>query len=373
VPRVVTFRSTTSVLALLAALTVPALAADYGDWEDYDDSAPDFRSGYPTEPGDWAGLGDTDDPIALEFGLRYWYSKGDQSFTSSGGTVSSGDTAHIGELHLRIEDHSTNTFATAIAGYSIAINGDVTTPTGTYPISDGEVLYGGADLGWNVWGDNNGSGIGAMVGYLYWKDAPDTGRFSYSTANSASDINYDTGTGQTFLPGDSTPNSIDAHALRLGVSGKAKLGDFFDVTATVAGVPYAKVGGTAGIDDPTFSIAEYSGAAQPPYDLTESGNIASIRSSPTSIDGWGYGAMVEGFIGAHPTENLSVRLGGRLWYLQGTADTTYNRIFVGDPVDTDADLVYDQDPSFVEQGYISTNNPFRMMRYGLLAEATYSF
>ena len=370
------FRSTSSVLALLAAMTAPALAADYSDWgDDYDveyGAVPEFRSSYPVEPGDWAGLGDDDDPISIETGIRYWYARGYQSFTSSG-TVSSSDTAHIGELHLRIEDHSTNTFATAIGGYSMALTGDVSTPSGVSPIMDGHVAYAGADFGWNAWGDNNGSGIGPMVGYLYWQDQPDTGRFNFTTANSAADITYDPNTGQTFLPGDSAENSIDAHVLRLGISGKAKLGDMVDVTATLAGVPYAKVGGTAGIDDPTFSTAEYGGAAQPPYDLTELGNISSIRSSPTSIDGWGYGAMAEAFIGIRPVENLTVRLGGRAWYIQGTADTTYDRAVIGDPGDADIDGVYDTDPSFVEGGFISTNNPFRMFRFGLLAEATYAF
>ena len=365
-------RSTSSILALLAAMTMPAVAADYSeDWGD--EYEVEFRDSYSIEPKHWTEFGDETDPIAIETGIRYWYSRGAQSFTSDSGTVSSTDTAHIGELHLRIEDHSTNTYATAIGGYSMVINGDVSTPSGVFPIVDGQVAYVGADLGWQTWNDNNGSGIGPMVGYLYWQDQPDTGRFNFTTAESAADISYDPNTGQTFVPGDSAVNSIDAHVLRLGISGKAKLGDIFDVTATVAGVPYAKVGGTAGIDDPTFSITEYAGPAQPPYDLTNNGNISSMRSSPTTIDGWGYGAMAEAFIGMTPVENLTVRLGGRAWYLQGTADTTYERALIGDPGDADADGVYDTDPSFVEGGFISTNNPFRMLRFGLLAEATYSF
>jgi hypothetical protein len=365
------FRSTSSVLALLAAMTVPSLGADYGsDWGDDGSDVVDFRSGYPIEPGDWAGLGDDDDPIAIETGIRYWYARGSQSFTSSGSTVSATDTAHIGELHLRIEDHSTNSYAAAIAGYSMAMSGDVTTPMGTTAFTDGHVGYLGGDIGWQAWSDNNGTGVGPMAGYLYWEDAPDTGRFSFTTLNSGDAVAYDPATGQTFLPGDSEPNAINAHVLRLGISGKAKIGDIFDVTATVAGVPYARVRGTAGVDDPTFSTAEYAGPAQPPYG-TELGNISSIRSSTTSIDGWGYGAMVEGFIGVRPVEQLTVRVGGRLWYLQGTADATYDRAFITDPGPPGGP--YNVDPIVVEQGYISTNNPFRMLRYGLMLEATYAF
>jgi len=365
------FRST-SILALLAAMSFPAQGADYGgEWGD-DGGDVDFRSGYPTEPGDWAGLGDDDDPISIETGIRYWYALGAQDFSSSGSSVSASDTAHIGELHLRIEDHSTNSWATAIAGYSMALSGTATTPMGSYDIVDGHVGYVGGDIGWQAWGDNNGTGIGPMAGYLYWEDAPDTGRFSYSTLNSGDSVTYDPATGQTFLPGDSVANSVNAHVLRLGISGKAKIGEIFDVTATIAGVPYARVQGTAGVDDPTFSTAEYGGPAQPPYG-TELGNISSIRSSPTSLDGWGYGAMVEGFVGVRPVEQLTVRLGGRLWYLQGTADTTYNRVFVTDPGPAVGSPPYTEDPIVVEQGYISTNNPFRMLRYGLLLEATYAF
>ena len=74
------FRSTSSVLALLAAMTAPALAADYSDWgDDYDveyGAVPEFRSSYPVEPGDWAGRGGDDDPISIATGIRYWYARG---------------------------------------------------------------------------------------------------------------------------------------------------------------------------------------------------------------------------------------------------------------------------------------------------------
>lgn len=367
------FRSTSSILALLAAMTLPALGADYsGEWDGGGDDGPDFRSTYPIEPGDWAGLGDDDDPIAIETGIRYWYARGAQDISSGGNSVSSTDTAHIGELHLRIEDHSTNSYAAAIAGYSAAMSGSVTTPMGTNPIVDGHVAYLGGDIGWQAWSDGNGTGIGPMAGYLYWQDEPDTGRFNYTTLSGGGAVPYDSATGQTFVPLTSAPNSINAHVLRLGISGKAKLGDIFDVTATVAGVPYAKVGGAVGVEDPGFSTTEYAGPAQPPYGGAANGNVNWIRSSPTSIDGWGYGAMVEGFVGVRPVEQLTVRLGGRLWYLQGTADATYDAVSITDP-GPPGGPVYNTAPTVVEQSWISTNNPFRMLRYGLMLEATYAF
>jgi len=359
-----------SIAAVMAAVIFPTCAAA-ADWAM---DEPDLRGAfYSGDPKDWTELGDQTDTVAFEFGLRYWYSWGAQSFSTSGGTTTANDQSHIGEMHLRIEDHSTNTYAKALAGYSVAISGDYSGPLVSGTTSDGQIGYIGADLGWNAFGDNNGSGVGALVGYQYWNNSPNTGRNSFTTATSAADITYDPATGQTFVPGDSAPNHVDIHMLRLGVQGKANLGGFFDITAELAAVPYSKVSGVVGVDDPTFSTAEYAGPAQLPYASVANGNIASIRSSTTAIDGWGYGAMAEAWVGMHPTENITFRLGGRAWYLQGTVDATYTAAQIGDPSDADLDGTYDTAPVFVNQGFISIANPFSLFRYGLLAELTYSF
>lgn len=355
-----------SIAALLAgvALAGPVHAQDFDD----------FRSSYPVTPGQWAGLGDTDDSIKLEAGIRYWYAFGGQDFSDSGGSnlLSSGDTSHIGELHLRIEDHTTKTYAKAIAGYSMAMGGSYSSPMGSGDLVDGHVGYIGADFGWHALGDDNGSGLGMLVGYQYWQDAPNTGRNNFTTLESGDTVNYDTITGQTFIPGDSSPNYVDTHLLRLGVEGKANLGDWFDVSAELAAVPYAKVSGVIGVDDPTFDTTVYNGPAQYPYS-GNNGNISFMRSSPTSIDGWGYGAMAEGWLGMHPTENMTFRLGGRAWYLQGTVDQTYTGVQITNPGDTEPDGVYDIDPVVTSGGFIQTVNPFSMFRYGLMAEAAYRF
>lgn len=369
-------RSMTSVVAILAAasLAAPAIAADADEWGG-DDWEITYRDSYNIEPEDWTTLGDDEDTISIETGIRYWYSMGGQTASDSSGNslVTSSDTSHIGELYLRVEDHSTNTYAKAIAGYSVAISGDYSTGSESGTISDGHVGYVGADLGWNTFGDNNGSGLGVLVGYQYWQDAPNTGRNNFTTLDTGDTVTYDEATGQTFIPGDSASNYLDAHILRLGVQGKAKLGDFFDVSAEVAGVPYAKVSGVIGVDDPTFDDSIYTGAAQLPYTYVADGNIVSMRSSETSIDGWGYGAMAEVMLGVHPTENLTFRFGGRAWYLQGTADQTYSRAEITNPANLDADPDYEVAPTVVNASYIEEANPFSMFRYGLLAELTYAF
>lgn len=361
-------RLATSLAVLVAAIGTPAIAADWGEeWSPEEV----YRGAYEVEPKDWTEMGDETDGIHIETGLRYWYSWGSQSFESGGITTSSTDNAHTGEVFLRVEEDATATWAQGMVGYSVAING---TFDGPFPgdIADGEIGYAGADFGWNAFDDGQGNGVGAMVGYLYWNNSPDTGRNNFTTATSSGDITYDPVTGQTFVPGDSAPNHIDIHAMRLGVEGKAKFGDFFDVRAQLAAVPYAKVGGVVGVDDPEFNTDVYGGPAQFPYGGAN-GNISQIRSSATAIDGWGYGAMAEAWLGMHPTENLTVRLGGRAWYLQGTADATYTLAEIGNPQNTDADPEYDEGPTFVNGGVIETNNPFSLLRYGLLAELTYSF
>ena len=186
-------------------------------------------------------------------------------------------------------------------------------------------------------------------------------------------MTYDGTTGQTFIPGDSAQNNLDVNLLRLGVSAKANLGNFIDISGNLVGVPYAKVTGTMGVDDPTFSNAVYTGPAQDPYGA-QTGNISSMRSSPTSVDGWGYGAMAEAWLGVHPTQNLTFRLGGRAWYIQGVADETYTRAYIPDPgSDGTTPPNYDQENKVTSAGFISQNNPFSLFRYGILAEADYNF
>jgi hypothetical protein len=210
-----------------------------------------------------------------------------------------------------------------------------------------------------------------LVGYMYWNDSPNTTRANFTTATSSGDIGFDPDTGETFIPMDSAPNNIDVHALRLGLQGRAEFGDIVDLNVELAGVPYAKINGTLGAHE------------IPPTCCTPLGNLTSVMSSPTEIDGWGYGAMGELMVGVRPIENLTFRLGGRAWYLQGTYDATFSRATIGDPTDSNPPDPgpppeenppnYDTPPAFANQGFIVTANPFSMLRYGLLAELTYSF
>jgi len=375
-----------SIAILIAAsLGAPALAADPGeDWN----GGMEFRSGYQTyEPKDWTDLGEEGDGIHIETGLRYWYSMGSQSFGIGSSEGTTEDTAHNGELYLRIDDDATSTYVKGIAGYSAAITGDYTTLSGTSgEIIDGQVAYAGADFGWNVFSDKHGSGVGGFVGYQFWNDSPRSERDNYAVVSSADDITYNEDTGAWSFGMDGVERNIDMHLLRLGFSGKVKVADTFDISAEVAAVPYASISGQlggTGTDVGPFPLGPCNVVAPG----TCPGDPLDVRTSPLTIDGHGYGAMGELMVGMTPVENLTFRIGGRAWYLEGTYDATYTGASItapqlqpevddpdsDDPADTiPPDPLYSA-PQVSGDDYISTNNPWSVFRYGIVAELTYSF
>ena len=231
-------------LVLLAAATVtgPALAADWNT------SSPEeiYRGAYSVEPQDWTELGDDSDGVHMETGLRYWYSWGTQSFDVGGENFSATDNAHSVEAHLRIEDDATSTYAKAWAGYTAVITGEYSDPYESAPIVDGVLGYAGADFGWNAMSDGKGTGAGAFFGYNYWNNSPRTGRVNYSTVTGAGDISFDDTSGIWSLPGASVDDRLELHMLRLGISGKAEVSDFLDISAEVAAVPFATINGILG-------------------------------------------------------------------------------------------------------------------------------
>lgn len=298
-----------SLLAVIlgAGLAVPAQAAD---WQWQEDG---FRESYPE---DWTL--EEDNPIAVELGARYWYSMGQHSMTVLGGSYSSRDTSHILEAVMRVEEPATGWYGEAIGGYSAVISNDFSTPSGTGHLDSGEIRYVGGEVGWRAFGNEAVSG-GGFVGYQYWNDSPDMGRENFVTA----------------AGGDSRPNKIEYHMLRLGLTGKANLGDMFEVEAKVAAVPYTMVSG------------EYGAFVQPAYV-----NPAEDPASPGRLGGWLYGATAEVMARFRPDQNWSIGLGARAWYLTGQADVTFDS---------------------TTNGYITKTQQFSTFRYGLLGEVSYKF
>lgn len=302
-----------SLAALLAAMVLPTpvLAADWMQ---------DFREPYAE---DWALP--PDDPISIELGLRYWYSMGQHRMTVLGGNYASDDVSHIVEGHLRIDDDMYDFYAKGLAGYSAVINNTYSTPTVALATSNsGSIHYFGSDIGYTPFG-NDDVKFGGFVGYQFWNDSPDMGRENYLTSAGG---------------GNSEPNNIQYHMIRLGLSGRAELGDVFDITAEAAVIPYALLGGTYG-------------ALAVPVGPGES------RGSAGTLGGWLYGAAGEAMARFHPTENLTIGLGGRVWYLQGQADVTFDTRETATPAN--------------QTHWITKTTQFSTLRYGLLGEITYRF
>lgn len=310
------------ILAICAA--VPALAADY----------PELRPAYVE--GWEAG----EDDIRFEFGTAYWYSWGgrDAGFTGTAPlgniAVTSRDQTHIGELHGKIEDLSTQSYVAGRAGLGLHTTGTYAiTPAGSGAIGNSSRIgYAGADFGWLPAGSmTEGYAFGGLVGYHYWKDAPTIGTGQYATSFAA---------GVPTSMGEAR-NELDIHALRLGVKGIASF-DMFDIQGEVAGVPYAHVSGVLG------------GSSPGGYNF---GGTVYNENAPTTFSGRGYGVMTEAMIGFHPTENLTLRLGGRAWYLESTLDAVFNGTSAGGA----------QPAQTMPSTYAS------LFRYGLRAELTGRF
>lgn len=368
-------RLATSLAVLAAAIGSPALAADWGeDWSPEEV----YRGAYSTEPKDWTEMGDESDGVHIETGLRYWYSWGSQNFDLGPLNFQETDNAHSVEAHIRVEEDATRTYAKGWAGYTAVITGEYTDPYSTAPVSDGVLGYAGADFGWNAFGDGKGTGVGGFVGYNYWNNSPRTGRANYTTARDSGDVNYDPDTGLWSLPGDSVDDKLELHMLRLGLSGKAEINEFLDFSAEIAAVPFASINGVLG-----GHAGSASGDNLGPFPGCGLGDPCDpyvFAGSATTVAGWGYGAMGEAMVGITPMENLTIRMGGRAWYVGGTYDATWTQVTVIPPVEQpeEGDPPAPPDPLYSTpdvsvQDVISTENPFSLFRYGLLAELTYSF
>lgn len=328
-----------------AALAVSAMsaaqAADYGVYD------PSFKPAYPA---DWA----QESPLGFEAGLRYWYSMGSQNFALNGSDYIGNDTSHIVEGHLRIDDYSTDTFLRANSGYAVSVVNSVNLPSGPDTYEGGRIAYATADFGYTPV-STGGLKLGGFVGYQYLNDSPHMGRENYYIPST---ISWTPGSPDYTIGGASKPNSLDVHALRLGVTGKAELGNSIDISGDFAVIPYAWAGGVLG--------AHSVGLGTPP-----GGTL--YPTSPVSVDGHLYGAAAEIMVGFRPTENLTLRIGARGYYLTGPVNSKYSTAFVTDPQDLDADLDFETGPTVANQNWIGTFSNFEMFRWGPMIELTASF
>lgn len=345
-----------AALALCAA--APALAADY----------PELRPAY--EPG-WES--NNEDSLRFEAGVRYWYSIGSQQHSIGSFTETMDTKTSSGELFGRVIDDATRSYLEATGGYGIMHEGSYSTNGGdSVSLPAARLGYLGADFGWLPLGSGK-NGVGFVTGYQYTNDSPDTGRANFTTAKTSSDINWSPDNGSWSVGADSEVNDFHVHALKLGLAGSFDA-NVFDVTGEAYATPYAWVSGTYGAYNPGFTDALSGGP----------GGVSFLQGSAATINGFGYGGGGKLMVGIHPTENFTIRVGGRGSYLQGQYDATYDGVTINEParnpdiVDPDTGVITLPDPlysapSLSSQTYISNNNPFSMFRYGALVEISGSF
>ncbi len=312
----------TTALAV-SLLTSPAFGADIFGAQD-DSSF--LRDSYSS---DW-DMSDNGDPLDFEIGIRYFYSIGSSKLTVNGGDYSSEDKSSIVELHARIDDNSTDTYLKANVGYAALIEGTYETPEflGAQDMGVGSIGYVGADFGYMPLG-NNDIRFGGFVGYKYSADNPSMGRSSFITNSGG---------------GDSKENMVETNALRLGAVARAELGDKVDINIEAAVIPYAHLSGTYG----AFSVPDFV-----------SGGTNFTQGSEGSLSGNLYGAEAEVLLGFHATDDITLRVGGRISYLTGDASMSYTAREIGNPINA--------------QNYIAPVSGLEFLRYGALVELTGRF
>ncbi|WP_127145712.1 hypothetical protein [Pelagibacterium montanilacus] len=298
--------------AAVCTAALPALAADWGTGE------PIFKQAYAIdhEPAT---------PLTFEAGLRYFYGQGSHRADFGGGeTHEADDSSHFVELHGRIDDAVTKTYLLGNLGYAAIIDGTYSGPTGgEQETSSGRIAYGSADFGYIPY-QTEPLAIGGFVGYQYLNESIDMGRSEFYTSSGG---------------GDSEPNMLEVHGLRLGITGQARINDIFDIRVDAAAIPYAALNGTYG-------------AFGPGVNGTDPG-----QGSAATITGHLYGGSLEAMVGVQATENIMIRAGARGYYLTGPTETYYER--------RDADG--DNAQGFVREGEIE------LMRWGPVIELTGTF
>lgn len=302
-------RSLSGAIAMLALVAAaPALAADY----------PMFGEMRPSYDDGWEQS--SENPLRMEAGLRYWYSVGEQKSDIGGRSYNTNDRSHILEGHFRIDDDYTSTFVKGQAGYAVYTTGDHNTAVGVpSSFEGGQIGYAGADFGYTPFG-NETFRLGALVGYQYNRESPDRNRYDVQHAD-----------------------GLNLHSLRLGVTARADINEMFDIDAEIAAIPYAY---------------GYGASAETPMANTVIQGV-TVNRTITETSGALFGASGQVMLGFHPTENLTIRVGGRAWLLNGPSSSRQKWWNTANP----NSFLYSDQPL----------NGFSLLRYGALVELTGRF
>lgn len=268
--------------AVAGAFSALALVAGPACAADYFPEFPEeIRGGYNA---DW-DMTDYGDPLDFEFGVRYFYSIGARDMTSGGNSYEIEDTSHTLELHGRIDDNSTGTYLKGYLGFAGMMDGTTESPLtgGAVTTDSSRLLYVLGDFGYLGFGADS-FGFGPFAGYQFVQENAEV-----------------QGVGEAV--------NTDIHMLRLGLAARTEISDVIDLQAEVALVPYAYQSGSA--------------------------------AGGVNLDSQLFGITGEAMAGFHVTDNLTIRGGGRVWYLTDSLD--------------------------------ASARDYSNLRYGALLEATYAF
>lgn len=297
-------------------------------------SADASRTGFAGWLGGWE----------FQAGARYWYSSG--KFQKDLGASTSSATANVlnsrltyatngnsGELYGRLESPD-NLFIKGMVGGGGFSNGQMNDEdwlifSGSVPYSNtvsdrvtGTIDYATADVGYDIVRAPDYK-FGAFVGYNFFKDN-NAAYGCVQIANPYSDCNPAIPNSQLVISENDTWNS-----LRVGMNGEFMLLPGVKLAADVAYVPYTRFNGV----DIHWQRTD----------------VPDINSPET---GTGSGVQMDAMVSYNITPALRVGVGGRYWALW-TNDNAYTNIF-GTPC-----------PCQTE--------PVKTTRYGLLAQADYTF
>ena len=215
------------------------------------------------------------DAQSLEvFGGKRWHEGWSVSGSLGGGTIHHGMLSDSDYLAGQVKSSETNS-----------------------SITDGDLAYATLDGGYDFWRPAWRTSLGALLGLSYWNERV-----------VASGLSSVVPAGAPGLPNDVALITSDVkwYSIRLGLAGRAQIGDSLNLSATLAAVPYTRMRN----DDSHWLRG----------DLGPTPNV--------TMDGHGYGAQLDAEARYTIFKSTDLGLGVRYWKLK---TTTGNVQFGGGP------------------------------------------
>jgi outer membrane protease len=311
------------IATLLGAASVRA--ADGPQWPQGVDDGPQWPelAARPMSPRPVPYLAPRKAPSVIdgEFAARYWFSVGKTSknLYNIGGTALvsrltyDGLRGHVVEGFGRVDSTSGVYFKGYLGGGIVTkghLNDEDFEPF-IVPYSstmsnhkDGQLLYGSADLGFNLVRNNN-IRVGVFAGYHYFQEQVNAWGCDQVASN------------PFVCGGGGVPYNIKVitqdntyHSLRVGIDADIRLSDRFSLRVDAAYLPHVILHG---------ADTHWLRVGTTPGDFT----------GPIREDGKGTGYQLEAALNYAYNKNVSFAVGGRYWNLKTKGDTHFETGVVG--------------------------------------------